>query len=139
MKRTYIIICLLLLVLLNACQGEKGGSVSPVSDTESNADTLLVLTVPDSALWGHLGEGTGMSVIEFITEDGDTMLLAKDSETTGKSAIIRGEIRNYTDRFCITTTDNGETLKEAINVTQLQEMWGGETPNEDNTLYKTER
>lgn len=125
MRKKTIISALLALSLLGACTGGKTETSTTEQEVQhSDADTLLVLVVPDSAIWGHLGEGTGMSVVEFITDDGDTLQLVKDSETTGKSAVIRGEIRNYTDRFCITTTDNGETLKEAINVTQMQEMWG---------------
>lgn len=125
MKKKTIISALLALSLLGACTGGKTETSATEQEIQhSDADTLLVLVVPDSAIWGHLGEGTGMSVVEFITDEGDTLQLEKDSETTGKSAVIRGEIRNYTDRFCITTMDNGETLKEAINVTQMQEMWG---------------
>ena len=93
-----------------------------MSDTPSR-DTLLVITMPENALWGHLGEGTGMSVLEFITDKGDTLYINKESEITGKPGIIYGSIRNYTDRFCLTTTDGGETLVKAVNVTEMQELW----------------
>lgn len=86
-------------------------------------DTLLVITMPENALWGHLGEGTGMSVLEFITDKGDTLYIKKESEITGKPGVIYGSIRNYTDRFCLTTTDGGETLVKAVNVTEMQELW----------------
>lgn len=91
-------------------------------DTPSR-DTLLVITMPEDALWGHLGERTGMSVLEFITDKGDTLYINKESEITGKPGIIYGSIRNYTDRFCLTTTDGGETLVKAVNVTEMQELW----------------
>lgn len=97
---------------------------TPVSGTDAiDTDTLLLITMPKDALWGHLGEATGMSVIEFITDGGDTLYLKKESELTGRSGIIYGSIRNYTDRFCITTTDGGETLLKAVNVSQMQELW----------------
>lgn len=86
-------------------------------------DTLLVITMPENALWGHLGEGTGMSMLEFITDKGDTLYIKKESEITGKPGVIYGSIRNYTDRFCLTTTDGGETLVKAVNVTEMQELW----------------
>lgn len=95
---------------------------SPIQQMPAQ-DTLLVVLEPEDAIWGHLGEGTGMSTMEFITDNGDTLLLLKESEDGMHSARIRGEIRNYTDRFCITTTDSGTVLKEAINITQMQEMW----------------
>lgn len=97
-----------------------------------NTDTLLLITMPKDALWGHLGEATGMSVIEFITDGGDTLYLRKESEITGRSGIIYGSIRNYKDRFCITTTDAGETLLKAVNVSQMQELWAERTLTEEN-------
>lgn len=98
-------------------------SVSHPQNMVGHADTLLVVTMPEDALWGHLGEGTGMSVLEFITDKGDTLFIYKESEFTGEAGFILGSIRNYTDRFCITTTDSGQTLLKAVNVTQLQELW----------------
>ena len=83
--------------------------------------------MPKNALWGHLGEATGMSVIEFITDSGDTLYLKKEREITGRSAVIYGSIRNYTDRFCLTTTDGGEALLKAVNVSQMQELWAERT------------
>ncbi len=97
---------------------------------EHDMDTLLLVTMPKDALWGHLGEATGMSVIEFITDDGDTLYLKKESEITGRMGIIYGSIRNYTDRFCITTTDGGEALQKAVNVSQMQELWAERTLTE---------
>lgn len=93
----------------------------------SHNDTLLVITMPDNAIWGHLGENTGMSVLEFITDKGDTLYLSKESEITGQAGAIYGSIRNNTDRFCITTTDDGATLQKAINVTEMQEIWTDKT------------
>lgn len=101
----------------NPSEAKEKMSASP------SRDTLLVITMPENALWGHLGEGTGMSVLEFITDKGDTLYINKESEITGKPGIIYGSIRNYTDRFCLTTTDGGETLVKAVNVTEMQELW----------------
>ncbi len=95
-----------------------------------DVDTLLLITMPKDALWGHLGEATGMSVMEFITDNGDTLYLKKESEITGRGGIIYGSIRNYTDRFCVTTTDGGETLQKAVNVSQMQELWAERTLTE---------
>lgn len=111
----------------DASAGAVSAGTAPVHDT----DTLLLITMPKSAIWGHLGEATGMSVIEFITDDGDTLYLRKESEITGRSGIIYGSIRNYTDRFCITTTDGGETLLKAVNVSQMQELWAERTLTEE--------
>ncbi len=127
-------ICSLYIVSCGPAAENKGGSASQtqVSATDVNdTDTLLLITMPKGALWGHLGEATGMSVIEFITDDGDTLYLRKESEITGRSGIIYGSIRNYTDRFCLTTTDGGETLLKAVNVSQMQELWAERTLTEE--------
>lgn len=127
MKRTaFIIFALLTITGFHSCNN-RTETAEPNNDTivaHRGIDTLLVVTIPDSALWGHMGEGTGMSVLEFITDNDDTLYLNRTSEVTGKDGVLKGDIRNYTDRFCILTTDNGESLKLAINVTQLQEVWG---------------
>ena len=102
--------------------------------TGTKIDTLLVITMPEDALWGRFGEGTGMSVIQFITDNGDTLYINKESEITGRAGTIYGGIRNYTDRFCITTTDGGTTLLKAVNVTELQETWTDKTHIEEVTI-----
>lgn len=112
--------------LLSACS--QGGSQATRKPAEadsatSHMDTILVIAVPDSALWGHMGEDTGMGVVQFITDQGDTLYLERSDENSGRDAVIRGDIRNYTDRFCVVTSADGESLVQAINVTQLQEMW----------------
>jgi hypothetical protein len=125
----YILIILVCGIGFIACHNGRNTDEHNLSDAPtqkektSSRDTLLVITMPEDALWGHLGEGTGMSVLEFITDNGDTLFIKKESEITGKAGIIYGSIRNYTDRFCITTTDEGETLVKAVNVTEMQELW----------------
>ncbi len=129
------IVCALYMISCNPASEHKDVSPAetPSPDIDVNdTDTLLLITMPKDALWGHLGEATGMSVIEFITDDGDTLYLRKESEITGHSAIIYGSIRNYTDRFCLTTTDGGETLLKAVNVSQMQELWAERTLTKEN-------
>lgn len=94
-----------------------------MGSTGTKTDTLLVITMPQDAIWGHLGEATGMSVLEFITDSGDTLYINKESEITGHAGVIYGSVRNYTDRFCITTTDGGSTLMKAVNITEMQDLW----------------
>lgn len=128
-------VCCLYIISCSPVAEHKDASANESSTSNPNAhgtDTLLLITMPKDALWGHLGEATGMSVIEFITDSGDTLYLRKESEITGSNGIIYGSIRNYTDRFCITTTDDGETLLKAVNVSQMQELWAERTPTEKN-------
>lgn len=128
-KTAYIFTALICGMSIGACHNGRTPDEQYQPDTQAKTahtptrDTLLVITMPENALWGHLGEGTGMSMLEFITDKGDTLYIKKESEITGKPGVIYGSIRNYTDRFCLTTTDGGETLVKAVNVTEMQELW----------------
>lgn len=129
------VVCCLYIISCSPVSEHKDASANehPILNPKvQDTDTLLLITMPKDAMWGHLGEATGMSVIEFITDSGDTLYLRKESEITGRSGIIYGSIRNYTDRFCITTTDGGETLLKAVNVSQMQELWAERTHTEKN-------
>lgn len=128
-KIAYIITAVVCGMSIGACHKGRTTAEHNRSETQEKTsaapsrDTLLVITMPEDALWGHLGEGTGMSVLEFITDKGDTLYINKESEITGKPGIIYGSIRNYTDRFCLTVAEGGETLVKAVNVTEMQELW----------------
>ncbi len=87
-----------------------------------SGDTTAV-QLPDTAFYGHLGEGTGMSCLQLVTDGGDTLVLNKADEKTGGYGIILGEIANYTDRFAITTTDDCRNVRVAVNVSQLMGGW----------------
>ena len=123
-------------VLFDKTQGDenKRDSIDSIAPAGPSVDTLLVITMPDNCIWGHMGEDTGMSVLEFITDDGDTLYINKTNDRTGEDGIIQGSIRNYTDRFCITVADDSTNLIKAVNVTELQEIWAenkdGELPND---------
>lgn len=140
-KAAYIFSVIIWGLVIISCHDGKTEGVSSKAEathnlpTANNSDTLLVITMPENAIWGHLGEGTGMSVLEFITDAGDTLYINKESDITGHIGIIYGSIRNYTDRFCITTTDGGESLLKAVNVTEMQEMWSDDAHTQENN-YK---
>ena len=132
-KIAYIFTIIICGMGIESCHDERIQTESHIQDSIKNSsathstDTLLVITMPEDALWGRLGEGTGMSVLQFITDNGDTLYINKESEITGRAGTIYGGIRNYTDRFCITTTDGGTALLKAVNVTELQETWTDKT------------
>lgn len=89
---------------------------------QQESDTL-VTTKADSTLWGRMGNGTGMSALEFITEQGDTLELYRTDPYTGDDGMLRGEIRNTEDRFAVTISADQESMRTAVNVTQLEEVW----------------
>lgn len=102
--------------------GQQGGGQK---ETEKSETGMTV--APDTAFYGHLGEGTGMSCLELVTESGDTLVLNKIDERTGDPGRILGEIANYTDRYAITTRNDGQSVLVALNVSQLvQREWASD-------------
>ena len=116
MKHYTYILCATVLAL-SACRKE------PAATNEPLLPPTPVQEMPDSTLWGRLGEDTGMSTLQFITDKGDTLELFRTNQYTGEDGKLIGEIRNTTDRFAITVTADGETVMTAINTTQLEEIW----------------
>lgn len=92
-------------------------------DSAQAQNDSSVIYPADEAVYGHLGEGTGMSCLEFITNQGDTLELNKTDESTGKDGIILGEIANYTDQYALVTSQDSQSVAIALNVNQLMRCW----------------
>lgn len=114
------------MLLMLACTGEKQNR----QESDAPATDTVEAVQQDSTLWGHLGEDTGMSALQLITDQGDTLELYRTSPYTGEDGHLMGEIRNFSDRFAVTLTDDGETMLTAINATQFARQW----TNEQGTL-----
>lgn len=124
MKKTLYVPILFSLLLLSNCRcGKKAGNDvnSPENDTVGQVENR------DSTLWGRMGDGTTMNVLEFITDEGDTLYLSKMSEETEQEGEMIGSVRNFTDRFAVTTrgeaVDDGASLLTCVNVSQLMGTW----------------
>ncbi len=124
MKHYTLLLMGLSVLLLTSCkdwwkQGE--------TEEGEGQDTIIVeppvTALPDSTIWGHLGEDSGMSALEFITDGGDTLEIYRSDPYTGEDGRLLGDIRNYKDHFAITLAPGGETMLTAINATQLDEVW----------------
>ncbi len=112
-------------MMLDGCKREQ------VTETVTEDSDTLVVSIKDSTLWGHLGVDTGMSALEFITDEGDTLELYRTDPYTGEDGKLTGEIRNFTDHFAITVSNDGETMRTAINATQLASKWKAENGSID--------
>lgn len=128
MKRISLAITCIALLLAAGCKDTKQESTQTEVEPE-------VVTLPDSTLWGHMGEDTGMSVLQFITDEGDTLEVYRTDPFSGEDGRLAGSIRNYTDRFALTMTsyDNIDgyesgiaALSVAINASQLASTWKSE-------------
>jgi len=121
------------IALLTACNGKTENK-----DGEQN-DTIISL-VPDTALYGTVGEGTTMHVLELKTDGGKTLSLEMntDEESDVQGGVFAG------DRVTLTFTenDNGDkTITRMVNLTSLQGKWTSLDRNfkilEDGTVEST--
>lgn len=119
MKRTLYLLLAVTLLSLTACNS--GKKEQPQSETAPAAsDTAATEQAADSTLYGTADE-FGMSTFTLITDTGDTLEVARTSETaTGNDAYgrIYGDL-NEGDRYAMTTRDGGEAIGVLINLTQL--------------------
>lgn len=106
---------------------------------DTKTDDTATVHIPDTAFYGHLGEGTGMSCLELITEEGDTMVLNKTDEDSGEDGVILGAVANYTDRFAIVTHNDNQSIKVALNMNELEQRWLSEGNPGTRLLFKTGR
>jgi len=122
MKKASYLIAILVLGTLAGCKPTQ--KAAPQEEVQE--DTVEVALVPDSTLWGHLGEDTGMSTLQFITDRGDTLEIYRTNQYTGEDGQLMGEIRNLKDQFAVTLAADGESLLTAINASQLMRKWQAE-------------
>lgn len=131
MKRIIILplalIAMACITTISSCKPDKSGD-------GQDSDTIVGDTLQqelDSTLWGHLGEGTAMSVLEFITDKGDTLYLQRTSEQTGEDATMLGDIEVGANRYAIITNgaavDEGHSIRQCLNVSQMMGTWKNET------------
>lgn len=123
MKKSLIYPLLSIALSATSCTGCMDSPQNNGKEETERNDSVSVL-LPDTAFYGHLGEGTGMSCLELVTENGDTLVLNKTDEQTGDLGRILGEIANYTDRYAVTTRNDRQSVLIALNVSQLvQRDW----------------
>lgn len=106
--------------LVTACSDKRGATNQEPPHSEAGQQTE---ELRDSTCWGHLGEDTGMSALQFVTDQGDTLELYRTNPYTGEDGLLLGDIRNYTDHFALTLSADGESMLTAINATQLARKW----------------
>lgn len=98
---------------------KKAGNEKQAQSLTSSKDVLT----PDTALYGSMGEGTGMSCVEIITHTGDTLTLNKINEQTGYAGTLLGGTEHYGDSLTITTDSNRENIITLVNIKTLTKEW----------------
>lgn len=97
-----------------------GCNEKKATTTEEVTDTIIV-TVPDSAIYGTVNEATTMHNLVINTEDGKTMEFELDVDTLTD---IQGGIFSG-DRITVVTADgeNGKVISKMLNLTTLLGKW----------------
>lgn len=118
MKKAFVIMCTVFaFAFFVGCSGDK-------SRKGNNAvDMAEVETSQDSTVYGVCGDATSMSVLQLITDKGDTlsvMLEGADTCSNVQGGLLAG------DRLAvIVTKENGDELfaKSVLNITSLMGRW----------------
>lgn len=110
----------LMLFTLFACNNKKTTPTSSYHDTTIVADTTVAEQVADTTIYGTSTEDFGMSTFSMVTDQGDTLFVARTSND-GQDAKIYGSVV-YGQRYAMTTRDDGESLGVLINLTELNKQ-----------------
>lgn len=111
-----ISICVAVIFLLTAvgCEEKKG-------DASVTAEDSLYVSIPDTAIYGVVGEGTTMHVLELLAEDGRTLTFAvnQDSCSDVQGGVFSG------DKVTLTVREgsDGPEVVKLVNITSLFGKW----------------
>lgn len=89
-------------------------------DAEGDTTTVVAPAEVDSTLYGKVVDDFGMSTFAVQQTSGQELELLR-SHQDGGAAEIYGDVR-VGDEFALTTTDGGEALDRAINVTEVKAL-----------------
>lgn len=89
-------------------------------DAEGDTTAVVAPAEVDSTLYGKVVDDFGMSTFAVQQTSGHELELLR-SHQDGGAAEIYGDVR-VGDEFALTTTDGGEALDRAINVTEVKAL-----------------
>lgn len=101
--------------MMAGCENKKGTQLSDTQDS-------LEVSVQDTAIYGTVGEGTTMHVLELITDDGKTKTFAisQDSLSDVQGGIFSGDKVTITVR---SVPDSDPEIVKLLNLTSLLGKW----------------
>ncbi len=115
-KLLYLCILFLATTITYSCKNTTG------TTTDEVLDTTTVESVADTALYGTIGEGTTMHVLELKTDDGKTLTLALRQAS---AAAVPGGIFSGAKISVVTSpaADGGQQIDKLVNITSLLGRW----------------
>lgn len=128
MKKCFLLLSVISMMIgFAACKKGQDSNLSNNKDSLMLRDSLKLVEVLDTTYWGHMGDGTAMSMLEFVTDNGDTLYLRRSNEETGEQGQMLGTIRNSTDRFAVIIGNRQDAeamyADVCINASELMGMW----------------
>jgi hypothetical protein len=112
MKKTSIIL-LTLVTLLFSCEEKKKETQEP------EIRVMPMHEMPGICeAHGTIGDGSTMNVIEFISDDGDTLYINKNGQTVMGGLVVGDELEVI---YNVTKDDSFASV--AVNLTALQHIW----------------
>ena len=112
MKKTSIIL-LTLVTLLFSCEEKKKETQEP------EIRVVPIHEMPNICeAHGTIGDGSTMNVIEFISDDGDTLYINKNGQTVMGGLVVGDELEVI---YNVTKDDSFASV--AVNLTALQHIW----------------
>lgn len=124
MRKEYLMIIALVMLGLASCEEKK----QPVTEEEPTVEIVPVKEMPGNfEVHGVIGDGSSMNVIEFISDDGDTLYITKNAQTVMGGLVVGDEL----ELLC--HMDKDEVVAQtAVNLTSLQHLWTQKGANGQN-------
>ncbi len=115
-KIIYALSVMLLTGVFCGCKNDKAGNVVDAKDSIADGG------IKDTAIYGVVGEGTSMHMLEVITADGKTLTFEngdEDSLSDVQGGIFSG------DRVTLVAcgTENSKRVQKLVNLTSLLGKW----------------
>lgn len=119
MKKAFFYTLGIMAVTMMSCQNGKQPPSSPTLEIDPIQEET---SPPDSTIYGRCGENFGMSTLELITDNGDTLLFILEDDSI---PTIKGG-KHVGDRMAIVASKNdvGENVvRTGVNLTTLLGKW----------------
>ena len=113
MKKINVMLMVLATVMLLSCDEKKNSTQTP------EVTVVPLHEMPGICeAHGTIGDGSSMNVIEFISDDGDTLYINKNGQDVMGGLVVGDELEVI---YNVTKEDIFASV--AVNLTSLQHMW----------------
>lgn len=117
-KIFYILACAVAVMMVSSCNDNKVNKA--IGDVDNDS---LAVDDNDSTIYGVCGDGSGMSVMQLITDAGDTLDILVDGEETD-CPIVKGGVFSGDRMAVLAYQQNDEWVAtNVVNISSLMGKW----------------